>query len=265
MGAAVAARLREHGTRVLTSLAGRSDASAARARAAGMTPVDGAALADADLFLAIVPPRDAVATAERFAPLLVASSRPPTYVDCNAVAPATTVRIAAIVAAHGVRFVDAGIIGARRAPARRDRPSTAFADLADDGLAIRVLAAPIGAASSLKMSYAGITKGLTALGTAMILAASRAGVAAELRAELGASQPALLARLTTSVPDMVPKAYRWDGEMDEIAAFSSDDATAAIYHGFAAFYRRIADDAATTGSERETLAAFFGSPGNASS
>jgi hypothetical protein len=64
---------------------------------------------------------------------------------------------------------------------------------------------------------------------------------------------------------MAPKAYRWDGEMDEIAAFSGDDATAAIYHRFAAFYRRIADDAATTGSERETLAAFFGSPGNASS
>jgi hypothetical protein len=30
---------------------------------------------------------------------------------------------------------------------------------------------------------------------------------------------------------MLPKAYRWDAEMDEIAMFAGDDATAAIYRG----------------------------------
>ena len=36
---------------------------------------------------------------------------------------------------------------------------------------------PIGAASAIKMSFGGITKGLIAIGSAMVLAAHRAGVA----------------------------------------------------------------------------------------
>ena len=49
------------------------------------------------------------------------------------------------------------------------------APLADPGLKIRILDAPNGAAFGLKMSYAGITKGLTALACTMILGAARAG------------------------------------------------------------------------------------------
>ena len=53
---------------------------------------------------------------------------------------------------------------------------------------------PIGAASAMKMSYAGITKGFTALGAAMMLAATRAGTADD--AEAGtADQPAGAGRL----------------------------------------------------------------------
>ena len=87
------------------------------------------------------------------------------------------------------------------------------------GLDIRVLEGPIGAASALKMSYAGITKGFTALGAAMALAATRAGAAEALHRELADSQPALLGWLTRQVPRMYPKAYRWVAEMEEIAGF----------------------------------------------
>ena len=45
MGAATAARLTHHGVRVLTDLEGRSAASVARAKAAGMEPADLAAIA----------------------------------------------------------------------------------------------------------------------------------------------------------------------------------------------------------------------------
>ena len=61
---------------------------------------------------------------------------------------------------------------------------------------------PVGAASALKMSYAGITKGFTALGAVMMLAATRAGTAEALRRELADSQPNLLAWLTRAVPAM---------------------------------------------------------------
>src|SRR5689334_22084687 len=87
MGSGVARRLSENGVAVLTSLAGRSEASVARARAAGMRAVDDAHLMQADLFLSIVPPGESRALAERFAPHFAASNRRPVFVDCNAVSP----------------------------------------------------------------------------------------------------------------------------------------------------------------------------------
>lgn len=115
----------------------------------------------------------------------------------------------------------------------------------------------MGAASALKMSYAGITKGLAALAAMMVLGAERAGAGAALRAELGQSQAMLLARFAKTLPDMVPKAYRWDGEMREIAAFLGDDpAAAAVFQGFAQFYGRIAADAAGARTEVEVIETF---------
>src|SRR5690349_20172452 len=91
MGAAVARRLTEAGATVRTVLSGRSAASAARAKAAGMNDVgDARALVeDADLLLSIVPPGTALDLANRLAPALAAARRKPVYLDCNAVAPAT--------------------------------------------------------------------------------------------------------------------------------------------------------------------------------
>src|SRR6202044_3556435 len=98
-----------HGVRVLTALAGRSEATAARAREAGMAAAGGEEIAAADFILSILPPGDALALAQRFAPVLVASNAKPVYVDCNAVNPATVVKVAGAIAATGCAFVDAGI------------------------------------------------------------------------------------------------------------------------------------------------------------
>ena len=59
-------------------------------------------------------------------------------------------------------------------------PDAEASVLGDRGLDVRVVDGPIGAVSALKMSHAGITKGLTALGAAMMLAATRADAAADL-------------------------------------------------------------------------------------
>jgi len=69
---------------------------------------------------------------------------------------------------------------------------------------------PVGAASALKMAYAGLNKGLTALAAAMAPAATRTGAAKALREELAYSQPQLLAHIGRSLPDMYPKAHRWN-------------------------------------------------------
>jgi hypothetical protein len=108
------------------------------------------------------------------------------------------------------------------------------------------------------MSYAGITKGLTAIAAAMLLAASRSGASRELYRELGESLPQLLSRFEIGIPDMYPKAYRWVAEMREIAAFLSEDKAAAmIFEGAAQLYDRLATDIANEGQERGTLDEFF--------
>lgn len=249
MGSGVGRKLVQHGLTVLTSLHGRSVTSAERAKRAGLADADDDALASCDIFLSIVPPKDAVALAERFRPTLQRAARKPLYVDCNAVSPETAKTVAGAVASTGARFVDAGIIGPPPSEGQRaattfyasGEAASEFAALSRHGLIIRVLDAPIGAASALKMSYAGLTKGFTALGTAMLLAASQSGVTEALKQELSESQPHFLSFLQRSVPGMFPKAYRWIAEMEEIAAFSSSAPGGSdIYQGAADLYRRVA-------------------------
>jgi L-threonate 2-dehydrogenase len=250
MGAGVGRRLAENRITVLTSLAGRSEESAKRAREAGMQPVEECALAEADFLLSIIPPGDALGLAKRLAPVLTTANSKPVYVDCNAVSPPTVLKIADEIAATGCPFVGAGIIGPppkpgstntkiyASGPAARD-----FARLNDYGLIVRVLDGPMTAASALKMSYAGITKGFTALGTAMMLAATRGGSADALRAELAESRPDLLRYLSNQVPSMYSKAYRWVAELDEIASFVGDErAEHEMLAAAARLYERIADD-----------------------
>jgi 3-hydroxyisobutyrate dehydrogenase-like beta-hydroxyacid dehydrogenase len=250
MGAAVAARLAEHKVTVLTSLAGRSEASAKRAREAGMRAVADRELAEADFFLSIVPPGDALTLAQRLAPMLTAANKKPVYVECNAVSPATVTQIEQVVAATGCPFVGAGIIGPPPKPGTSHTKfyaagphAATFAVLNDYGLIVRVLTGPPTSAAALKMSYAGITKGFTALGAAMMLAATRGGSAEALKAELAESQPALLGFLSRSVPGMYAKAYRWVAELDEIGAFVGDDfAEHDMLQAAARLYERMAAD-----------------------
>jgi L-threonate 2-dehydrogenase len=250
MGAAVGKRLTEHKVTVLTSLAGRSEASAKRAREASMQAVDDRQLVEADFVLSIVPPGDALALAKRLAGVLNAANKKPIYVECNAVSPQTMLEIADVIGATGCPFVGAGIIGP---PPKAGTSNTKFyaagpaaglfAKLNDYGLIVRVLEGPLTAASALKMSYAGITKGFTALGAAMMLAATRGGSAEALQRELAESQPALLGYLTRQMPGMYAKAYRWVAELEEISSFVGEDHDEhAMLDAAARFYERIAQD-----------------------
>ena len=209
MGAGVAQRLTENKVTTLTTLTGRSEASAKRARESGMIAVEERQLMEADFLLSIVPPGEALALAKRLAPLLDAANKKPIYVDCNAVSPQTVNQIAKVVAETGAPFVGAGIIGPPPKPGSSNTKIYAsgphakdFAALNDYGLIVRVLDGPLTAASALKMSYAGITKGFTALGAAMMLAATRDGSAEALKAELAESQATLLSWLTRQTPTM---------------------------------------------------------------
>jgi 3-hydroxyisobutyrate dehydrogenase-like beta-hydroxyacid dehydrogenase len=263
MGAGVGRRLHERGARVLTSLKGRSGASAMRAERAGMAPVDSddELLAHAHFFLSIVPPGDALSLAERLKPALARTTKKPIYVDLNAIAPETAVRIGDVIAAAGARYVDGGIIGGPPTASYSPKiyvcgdDASTVERLTAYGLAINLVNGPIGAASALKMSYGGITKGMNAIGTAMLLGAIRAGCGDALQQELAESQPHMLAWLARQVPSMYPKAYRWVAEMEEIAEFLKDDPAApAIYESIARFFERIADARAKGAADDGELA-----------
>ena len=245
MGSGVGRRLRESGAEVRTLLSGRSPASAERARAAGMVAAAGerALLEGADFFLSILPPGEAEPLARRLAPTLAALGAKPIYIDCNAVSPQTAIRIGEVIAPTGAHFVDAGIIGGpprpRYSPAIYASGPTArqTAVLRDWGIDWRVIEGPIGAASGVKMSYAGITKGTTAIAAAMLLGAARFGCAEALIAELSSSQPQMLARMRNSIPGMYDKAYRWVAEMEEISDFlEKNPPSHDMYAGIARLY-----------------------------
>jgi 3-hydroxyisobutyrate dehydrogenase-like beta-hydroxyacid dehydrogenase len=264
MGSAVARSLNEYGVRVLTSLVGRSEATAKRAEASGMIAADDAGIASADIILSIVPPAEAIALAEHLAATIVKYRKTPVVVDCNAVNVETVRKVEEIIGSSGARLVDAAIIGFPPKPGDVGPAFYVSGEHARDvavlkalGLDLRIIEGPVGAASALKMSYAGINKGLTAVGAAMVLAATRAGAADALRDELALSQPQILAKLAIALPDMVPKAYRWVAEMREIAAFLGPDHPAnLVYEGFARLFEHIAADAKGAGAEVAELTAF---------
>ena len=264
MGSAVGARLVGRGARVLTSVAGRSAATVARAEAAGMETASDEAIAAADIILSIVPPNEALPLAARLAAAIGRVESSPIYVDLNAINPVTARALGAALSGCRAIYLDGTIIGLPPMPDGvgptfylAGESGNAAATLAGLGLVVKTLAGGIGAASALKMTYGGMTKGLTALASAMILAAQREGAAEALAAELGASQKEMFARLARSVPDMLPKAYRWVPEMEEIAAFlGEDDPASGIYTAMARFYERIAADDGVLGGE---LKGFFAS------
>ena len=265
MGSAVGKRLVDNGLKVLTSLKGRSAETVARAKSAGMQAASDAEIAATDFILSILPPGDAVALAQRFAPALTASNSKPIYVDCNAISPPTVGRIVAALAPTDAPYVDVGIIGGPPKPGdagprfyASGKEAPRFATLKQYGLDVRVLDGELTAASALKMSYAGMTKGTQAINAVMLLAATREGTADALLAELQKSQPQMLAWLKSYLGTMPPKAYRWVAEMHEIADFVGDDPSGhELYVGAAHFYEQFARDFETDKQADAAIKKFF--------
>lgn len=265
MGAALAARLVAGGADVVTVLTGRSPRTIERALAAGMRDVQMAEISNVDTVLSIVPPAQALPLAQRLAPVLAAGARKPVFVDCNAINPQTVARLQDTIEPTGCAFVDGSLIGM---PPREgyDGPTLflsgaqahRLAALAPCGLRAHVLDAPVGAASALKMCYGGITKGMIALASAMMLASVRHGVDRALLEEMGRSQAALLAGFSKSIPDMFGKAARWIPEMQEVAAMlGTDQPEGRMFEAMASFYDRLAQDQVGDGREIQMLEGFF--------
>jgi 3-hydroxyisobutyrate dehydrogenase-like beta-hydroxyacid dehydrogenase len=228
--------------------------------------------------LSVVPPRDAEATAQRIIDALSGGSRKETlyFADLNAISPTTSKGIAELFAKARapVRYIDGGIIGGPPRPnaapdagtnvtmsdtsdTEWNRPRIpvsgphSLAKLQPDGerlaavLNLRLVSAEVGAASGLKMCFAAMTKGFTALATQSFTTAHKLGVADELRDVMSDLIPTHWGVTAKSVPSMVPKAYRWVREMEEIGATMRDEGgwSADMFQGAAGVYKAVAEDA----------------------
>ncbi|WP_117192536.1 NAD(P)-dependent oxidoreductase [Rhizobium terrae] len=266
MGSGIGARLVEGGATVLTYLEGRSAATKDRARTAGMQTAGLEDIVAADIVLSIVPPAEAVSVARQVAEAARKSGRPVVVIDCNAISPATMKEVASAFDGSPVEVLDGSIIGMPPKPGDAGPRIYVSGDvqnrsaaLGAHGLSVRRIDGPIGAASALKMCYAGINKGLTGLGTAMLLASIRSGADESLKREIAESLPDLDRKFTHALPDMYPKAYRWVAEMEEIAAFLGDDDPASlIYRGMARLFRKMAEDREDGGKLAGQLDALLG-------
>lgn len=260
MGAAVGGALVRAGHRVVTACQGRSEASRAAAASAGIEDLGAleAVMGAARVVLSIVPPAAAREVALAAVRAMDATGSRPTFVDCNAVAPATVREIERIVARASAEFVDLGIVGRGPAPGGERTRFYVSGAARERVLALRVpeielvdLGAEIGTASALKMAYSSLNKGTDALLATVLVAAERLGVREPLMRELAGSQAEALKRMRARVPFLGATAKRYAPEMAEIAAtYASVGVTPEFHRGAEWLYALLA----TTPYANETRA-----------
>ncbi|MBY5161535.1 NAD(P)-dependent oxidoreductase [Salsipaludibacter albus] len=245
MGATVGGLLVGAGHRVVWAGRDRSEATRRRADAAGLDDVSTIdVLADrAAVVLSLCPPSAAMDVADAVA----AAGFDGTYVDANAVRPAT----ARAIAERFATFVDGSVVGGP--PESGDETPTrlylsgAGADhvaalFDDDALEVVALDGPVGAASALKMGFAGWTKGTAALAVALRAMARAEGVEGEVLAEWDRSLPGMrVTERSGRAGALAAKAWRFAGELDEIAAtMATHDLPDGFHHAAAEVYRSLA-------------------------
>ncbi|MFL2526324.1 MAG: DUF1932 domain-containing protein [Candidatus Azotimanducaceae bacterium] len=197
---------------------------------------------EVDAILSVCPPSEARALANEVLDLRFRGI----YVDANAIAPQTA---SEILNDFGSNYVDGGLIG----PPAREKGSTRlylsgkFAREVGSWfdtslLEAKVIATEMGVqASSLKMAYAGYTKGSSALLILINAFAELAGVRESLVKEWEMSQPALLKRSEHAAKGTAAKAWRFVGEMEEIAkTMKSSDLPEGFHNGSAELYSLMA-------------------------
>jgi 3-hydroxyisobutyrate dehydrogenase-like beta-hydroxyacid dehydrogenase len=246
MGASVGAAARANGARVLWASEGRGTDTWARAATAELEDAGtlGAVVAASDVVLSVCPPH----AARDVAAAVAGAGFRGLYVDGNAIAPATSHEISAIVMRAGATYVDGGLIGpppdepgTTRLYLSGPQASRAAALFAIGPLEAIVLTGGLTAASALKMAYGGWNKGQQALLLSIIAMAMAEGVADALIAEWQRSMPDLPRRAETAARGSARKAWRWIAEMEEIAGTLDAAGLPDGFHRAAAdVYRRLA-------------------------
>ena len=265
MGISIAASAQRSGNVVCWASEGRSAQTRERAAKFGLrdagTP---AKLCDmCEIIVSVCPPH----AAEEVAQQVLAHAFTGLYLDVNAISPQRAVHIGEVMAKAGATFVDGGIIwGPAWTPGTTwlylagpcvDRAAACFAA---GPLETRVLGETIGKASALKMCYAAYSKGTTALLCAALAVAEHLGVRHDLQEHWAQDRREGAEKAAQRLRSVPAKAWRFAGEMEEIAAtFHAAGVPDGFHTAAADVYRRIAHfkDAPATPALEDVLASLL--------
>ncbi|MBX3059056.1 MAG: DUF1932 domain-containing protein [Anaerolineae bacterium] len=247
MGISVAAAAQKSGHMVYWASVGRSPHTQARAQQHHL--LDGQSVATlchtCTMLISVCPPH----AAEEVAQQVLAHGFAGLFVDANAIAPQRARHIGELMAVGGVTFVDGGIIGG---PAWQPQSTWLYLSgpeaervahcFVNSPLETQVIGAEIGKASALKMCYAAYTKGTSALLAAILGTAESLAVRDELMQQWQRDDPAFPAQTENRVRRVTAKAWRFAGEMEEIAAtFEAAGLPGGFHLAAAEIYTRLAD------------------------
>jgi len=261
MGISVAVSAKNSGQEIYWASKDRSERTRARADKFGLHNAESLPnlCKVCSIILSVCPPH----TAQDVALEVMEAGFNGWYLDANAISPQKSLEIGKMMEAAGIKYVDGGIIGG---PAwnhgetclylsgrEAEKISTCFTN---GPLGTRIVGEEIGKASALKMCYAAYSKGTSALLSAILTAAEQYNVRDELYQEWNADTPEFADQIERRVRRVTAKAWRFVGEMEEIAAtFSSAGLPSGFHVASADIYRRMANfkDAPSLPELREVI------------
>ena len=228
MGASLSTLFHSRGHQMVTTVHGRSDATARRARAAGCAILDSIAdvVAHSDVVISVVSPSAAEEVAELYCAEAHRAPADALYVDLNSIGPELAMTLAERVASSGRGFVDGAINGlAKNLTTNLTTAATLFlsgprasdvADLVGEQLRVRLLGHEFGRASAMKMLLSGLSKGVCALFAETALTAHRRGMLDEMIAAYEQIYPGIMTLIQRMFPTYSEHAARRAAEVREL-------------------------------------------------
>lgn len=266
MGVSVAASAINSGHQVYWTSQDRSDST--RLRAEKHNLIETETLSElcqtSEIIFSVCPPH----AAEGIATSVIETGFKGFYLEANAISPGRVIRIGQTMEENGIHFIDGAIIGGPAWIANEtwlylsgkdaDKIPNCFTK---GPLETKVIGDELGKASALKMCYAAYSKGTTALLSAILAAAESFGVRDELYQQWDMDDSSFSEHVNQRATRVTAKAWRFEGEMHEIASTFQEAGMPDGFHEAAAeIYHRMADfkDAEQPPGLDEVLQALIG-------
>ncbi|MBH60346.1 MAG: hypothetical protein CL907_04195 [Dehalococcoidia bacterium] len=226
MGSAIGSYLVKCGINVISDFSERSQQSQKRSISGGIVNCESLQnlCFESDIIFSIIPPDRSEGVAKDIVEEKRRNEFQTIYCDLNAISPPTSIKIGELILGAGIEYVDGGIIGG---PPNEEvfpkvyvsgKSANKLKSLNKKGIDLRILSENVGEASAVKMCYASVTKGSTALMTGALITANKLGVFDTVMKEFEDSQKNFHNTMINGIPNITHKAYRWIGEMHEISS-----------------------------------------------